>query len=105
MLGNEIKTTLLPIVVTTANLWTSDVNLSASVPSTGELESAPTELIPKPWVAYQYHQSPGLKHTTTNQSPPRELGDFLDEEYIRTVHIVSTHGFEEFLRAWSARLD
>ena len=86
-----------PVIFTTANLWASGVDLSQADLPSGNVDPKAAGLIPKPYVMYQYHLSPGIKHEWPRFPLPRELGDILDTEYVRTVHIVSTSGIDSFL--------
>ena len=93
-----------PVIVTTANLWSSEVDLSAADLATGEVPLDAAELSPQQYVMLQYHLSPGIKHgvRTYGMEP---LGQVLDREFIRTVHIVNSNHVGAFLsygsNAWA----
>jgi hypothetical protein len=88
-------------IFTTAALWAADVDLSNTDLSTGDVDPAAVGLVPKAYVAYQYHLSPGIKHEHSLHPMPKELGDVLDREYIRTIHVVAPNGVEAFLQHYS----
>jgi hypothetical protein len=110
MFGYSYTIDLLPVIFTTANLWTSDVNLSDADLATGRVDLTSTDFKRRDWLLYQYHTSPGLKHSyppSYNGSPLGVFGSFgivLQREYIRTIPIVSPSGIAEFL-AWASALD
>ena len=93
-----------PVIVTTANLWTSDVDLSAADVATGDVPVQAAALSLQPYVVLQYHLSPGIKHgVRTHGMEP--LGEILDREFVRTVHIVNSKHVGNFLsfgsNAWA----
>jgi hypothetical protein len=100
------KTTayLLPVIFATAKIWVSDVNLTLTNIENGKINLDNTKLEEKPWVFYQYHQSPGIKHTQYPAEHSEEIGKLLDLEYIRTIVIVSSLGIKDFL-SWSSNTD
>ncbi|HEX6370321.1 MAG TPA: hypothetical protein VF006_15480 [Longimicrobium sp.] len=89
-------TPLIPVVFTTANLWTTDAELSEADLSSGEL---PNDLAVQavPWVWYRYHMSPGLRHEITATGGVREIGEMVEQLFVRTVAIVSPAGVDAFL--------
>jgi hypothetical protein len=92
------KTYLLPVIFTTAQLWTSSADLGLADLSTGDIDLSKDKFESVPWLWYQYHMSPGLKHSSIYQ--PKEqvkVEEFIESKYIRTVAIVSPSGIEEFL--------
>lgn len=96
----DFRIRLLPVVFTTANLWVTDVDLSSSDVSTGELPDTDWNLEPADWLWYLYPQSPGLRHTLAVQQRDNSydiLVQALKEEYLRPVAIVSANGISSFL--------
>ncbi len=92
------RTHLLPVIFTTAQLWISNSDLGLADLATGDIDLSKDKFESVPWLWYQYHMSPGLKHTSIYQ--PREqikVEEFIESKYIRTVAIVSPSGIEEFL--------
>jgi len=90
---------LVPIILTTANIWTSSVDLGAADINNGELITPQIQLDSKQWVYFQYHQSPGLKNSFSNNISGRnEIESILDREYIRTIPIVTANAISDFLQ-------
>jgi hypothetical protein len=87
----------LPVIFTTARIWTSEVDLGSADLQTGELELGTTAVTEEPWIWFQYHLSPGLKHSISADEVPTELGDILDLKYVRTIAVVNSSGIENFL--------
>lgn len=96
--GQSIK--LLPVVITTANLWVSDVDLAAGDRKTGELDLADEQLRSEDWLYYHYSQSPGIKHSQLISPQPKNLRDSLYREYVRSIVFVHPSGLERFL-SWN----
>lgn len=91
---------LLPVIFTTAQIWASDIDLGSADLLTGEVDLVNAGFSPKEWILYQYHLSPGLKHSSSSIGPATSLGEIMEREYIRTIPIVSASGIESFLK-WS----
>ena len=91
-------THLLPVVFTTAQLWVSKADLGLAELATGDLDISNDEFESVPWLWYQYHMSPGLKHSSISQPKDQiKIEEFIESNYIRTIAIVSANGIEEFL--------
>lgn len=90
---------LLPVIFTTAELWTTNADLSESDCATGKLPSE-VKVEKADWVCLQYHVSPGLKHSHRPPTIGGTLGAILDTEYVRTIAIVNASGIDRFLRAF-----
>lgn len=91
---------LIPAVFTTAKLWGCDVDLGAATSlETGEIDpSKMGQAKEEKWVFYQYHQSPGLKHSLSSLASTRELAPLLDSEYVRSIPIVNSQSIVCFLQ-------
>jgi len=99
LLKSRQSVVLIPIIVTTANIWVSPVDLGSADINSGELEQSQVEVKQKDWVYYQYHQSPGLKHSFRKPvDKPSEISSILDREYIRTIPIITGNAVAKFLR-------
>jgi hypothetical protein len=94
---------VLPVIFTTATLWVSSADLSSADPLSGEIDITKAEFRSVPWLWYQYHMSPSLKHSVRREQEATDLGEMLDSEYIRTVVIVGRGGTENFLMTSSQR--
>lgn len=90
---------LTGVVFTTARLWTTDTELSATNLETGNINVDQLTVAEQPFVAFQYHVSPGLWHGihSPESTVQSSLGAMLDEQYMRTIWVVSVAGIEKFL--------
>jgi hypothetical protein len=108
ILDNQAIAYFFPVIFTTAKVWGSDVDLAAAGIETGNVDFDKVNLDQKPWVFYQYHLSPNIKHSNSPlerpKTSPKTIGEFLDSEYIRTIAIVTSSGIEQFL-SWCSTLD
>ena len=96
---------IVPVIFTTANLWGSDANLSEADLETGVSDDVnKQQLKPLGWLCYQYHTSPGIKHSRSPLGKPSALGNLMQSEYIRTLPIVSPTGVEPFFQ-WLSGLN
>ena len=88
----------IPVVFTTARLWISQANLATSDLETGLVDLKSNEFAEAAWLWYQYPISPGLKHSLPQDvGEHQNLAQHLEEEFIRSVAIVSVAGMEAFL--------
>jgi len=96
------KLYFMPAIFTTAKLWTTDVDLSSAQLEKGEFEPGSIPVKEAPWVWYQYHQSPELKHTVgtdeKDHGSPFDLEGILKREFTRSIALVSVSGIEQFLQ-------
>jgi hypothetical protein len=91
-------THLLPVIFTTAQLWVSKADLGLAELATGNIDLSKDKFESVPWLWYQYHMSPGLKHTSISRPKDQiKVEEFIESKYIRTVAIVSPGGIEDFL--------
>lgn len=104
VLGEATQAYFLPVIFTTAQVWASDVDLSKAELLTGNVNLGDRKFTRKDFIFYQYHLSPGLKHSHSPNERPGNMGDYLDSEYIRTIAIVSAAGIDSFL-LWSSAID
>lgn len=102
LLEDEEQVGILPVIFTTANLYTSDLKLDEAELATGKVDGG--SLTRAPWVMCQYAMSPGLKHTAVSGSVPRDLVELYQTEYIRTVPVVSVGGILDFMM-WASRFE
>jgi hypothetical protein len=101
ILGEKQSGNFLPVIFTTAQIWTSDVDLSTANLTRGDLDLAKAGFAKQDYIFYQYHSSPGLKHSASPKHKPGGLGEIMESEFVRTIPIVSTSGIEKFL-TWSS---
>lgn len=97
------RVALIPVVFTTASLWVSDLELQRSALDTGRLAEADSSFRRIGWVRYQYNSSPGLLHAGSTSNNAKTLSEALEQQFIRSVAIVSPSGLHAFLQ-WSSRL-
>jgi hypothetical protein len=103
LLHEQSHAYILPVIFTTAELYGSDAKLSDADLKSGLTNIADSELKLLSWICYQYHTSPGIKHTRSPIIKPQDLGPILQREYIRTIPIVNSAGIEPFF-AWLSGL-
>lgn len=94
----------LPVVFTTANLWTCSTRLQTADLSTGQVVVDASEFQRAKWLIYQYNQSPGLKHGLDESVSGDSISDKMEGRYSRSVAFVSADGLDEFFR-WATFLD
>jgi hypothetical protein len=97
-LGDKKGRVLLPVVFTTAKLFVSQAILSKADLETGNLNPAELHIEERPFLYYQYHLSPGIKHGIASSERHDRLSTALASEYIRTIPIVSACGIETFFK-------
>ena len=93
---------LFPVVYTTASLFTSDINLAETELESGEINREMLEPIEADYLFYQYHLSPGIKHSIAPCHNRGELSHVLQADVIRTIPIVSAKGITNFLKTFNA---
>lgn len=105
IVGSSTSALFIPVIFTTANLYTSDVDLSESDLITGNIELEKLELVEKPYLFFQYNLSPNLKHSVLSYSGPKaDLGVLLESDFARTILVVNANGIEKFLQ-WTSQYD
>jgi hypothetical protein len=105
---------LVPVIITTARLFRSGIDLRHTDLTEGVVTTDDLELQEVPWVFYQHNTSPGIKHskswtrdgsgdtiTHDDLSEALDLSGALQSEFTRTIAIVTGAHFDEFLRAES----
>ena len=79
----------------------SNVDLSSADIQSGKVDLTKMNCEKQSWVVYQYHMSPGLKHSSSPLKLLNSFGEIMDSEYIRTIPIVSPSGIESFFN-WAS---
>jgi hypothetical protein len=87
----------LPVIFTTAQLWTSLIDLSESNLTDGNLDFSVEGLVSEPWLLFQYNQSQPIKHSIDIHYSSNEIFNVAQTEFTRTVAIVNPEGIEDFL--------
>ena len=106
----ESKAYVLPVILTTADLWVSSADLKETDLLTGEIDTSASDLTKADWVLYQYHMAPGLKYGTLGigigptEKEVDTLGKIMQHRYIRTIFIVNAGAIAKFLQ-WSSKFD
>jgi hypothetical protein len=95
------KVLLIPVIFTTAKLYTSEVDLGAAELSTGKLPAlADVEQVD--WLWFQHHVSSSLRHSIPRHHPSdgtmASVGGVLEIEHSRSIAIVGAREIEKFLR-------
>ncbi len=104
LLGRHRTADFLPVIFTTANLWASESNLGSADIERGEVDLASADFGKADWLLLQYNVSEGLKHGMRPAQRPPDLSQVLQDDYIRSIAVVSAAGIEPFLE-WSSNLD
>src|SRR5262249_31435894 len=104
VLGKHKGADFLPVIFTTARLWTTDADLSLADVNNGNIDLTKSGFQEQSWVVLQYHMSPGLKHAFLPKEQPTELSDLMETEFIRTIPIVNSSAIASFL-AWASNID
>lgn len=100
----QVRTfSFLPVIFTTANIWTSDVDLRTADLGQGRVDLSETKLHKQSWVLYQHSASPLLRHTLAFEEQAKTLEELVEREYVRTVPVVNPSGMEDFFR-WAENL-
>jgi hypothetical protein len=92
---------LVPVIFTTATLWSSHSDLAAADLATGKIDLGLSKFETVPWLWYQYNVSPGLKHSRRPVEKKKQIEDLMQDEYIRSIAIVSSDGIADFLSSTS----
>lgn len=92
---------VLPTIFTTAELWTTDADLSESDLETGNLEPGSVDAERQNWLWFTHHRSPTLEHEVRADERAR----YFRHRVARTVAIVGPSGIEDFLKVdWDVYL-
>jgi hypothetical protein len=93
VIGPDNAFLLLPVIFTTVGLWTSDDDLSKADIESGNLDiSKHGSLQSREWLFFEYNQSSTVKHSAEYTEHPATLSDWLQQDSIRTIAIVSAQG-------------
>ncbi|MGQ0646150.1 MAG: hypothetical protein ACT4P7_01190 [Gemmatimonadaceae bacterium] len=87
-----------PVLVTTAQLFTSTVDLAKTRLTDGKLPSE-TEISLKsvPWVGLQRNIGAGLRHTIRALRRPKRFDEYLEFDTTRTVFVSTPEGLRDLL--------
>jgi hypothetical protein len=87
----------LPVIITTAKLWVSNVNLSEADIISGDIDFPSDGLVERDWLLYHYAQTPDISHYINSLLNIEDLSSALYLEYTKTIPIVSAAGLQSFL--------
>ena len=96
MAADDKIVAFVPVVFTTAKLYTTEVDIGASMLETGKVDLTAEELTEQNWIHYQYYMSPGLMNEISPATERDSLAEQLHYEFTRTVAIVTPGGIEKF---------
>jgi hypothetical protein len=85
------------VIFTTAELWTSSVDLKQADLSNGNIDLPIESLVNESWLLFQYNQSQPIKHSINIEHSSNKIFDIAQTEFTRTVAIVNPKGIKNFL--------
>ncbi len=88
----------MPVIFTTANLYTSEADLGQADLSTGDLDIDNSEFKQVNWLHYQYYMSPGLLSSLPLLKETESLIEALHHGFARTIAIVNPNGLDSFFK-------
>lgn len=89
----------VPVVFTTANLFSTELDIAEADLSSGDLpEMTAGSLQPRDWLFFQFAQSREFLHTVPANRPFLDIADALRLDYWRSVGVVSSAGIRGFLQ-------
>lgn len=92
-----VKCRFIPAVFTTAEIWTTDADLSRAELTSGRLGRDEFRASSAGWLWYNHNLSPHLRHGVSSNRSKDTLSEALAAEATRSVAIVSPSGLDEFL--------
>jgi hypothetical protein len=101
---NDIGAIFIPVIFTTAKIYSCLSDLSLANLENGNLDVSETELEEEKFIYYQYHLSPGIKHSIQTEQMGKRFSDILAYEYIRTIPIVTATGINDFLCSFGGEI-
>jgi hypothetical protein len=99
LLRAELSAVFLPVIFTTARLWTTEADLSEADVQTGKLPKD-AELAPQSWLWYEHPVSPNLKAEVQRDAQKEDamsLARLHELEYARAIAVVNAEGIDAFL--------
>jgi hypothetical protein len=102
--GHVTRADFLPVIFTTAKLWTTNADLSSAELESGDIDLENYNFEQRPWIILQYHMSPGIKNYLLLKHHVDGFSDLLDMEYIRSIPIVNATAIPQFM-TWVSTFD
>ena len=95
-IGEANSIVFLPIIFTTADLYTSDTDLRDADLETGNVKIESAE--PVDWLIYQYPISSNIKHSVERGTLSDDgFNEVLARDFVRSIAIVNSSGIQKFL--------
>lgn len=94
--GKSYTPRFFPVIFTTAELWSSTVELKNTDLISGNLNLPIESLTNESWMLFQYNQSPPIKHSISIQHKSNKIFDVAQTEFTRTIAIVNPKGIKDF---------
>lgn len=89
---------IIPVIITTANLWVGLNNLKESELTTGNIKDLSITEVSS--IALRYHLTPSLTNKLKYKGTTGgKIGDIFERKFTRTIMIVSASGLEDFLNS------
>lgn len=101
LLGEQNKRIVVPVIFTTANLFSCELPVAQVDLPSGEVAPEKLNVVAQPFVFYQYHLSPELAHDVMRVGAAPGLSPLLADAFIRTIAIVNASGIETFFKAFN----
>lgn len=97
-----VQVVVLPVIVTTASLWYSAVDLGRSDRLTGDVSLKGHGFEQVPWIGFQYNQGLGVRHSLPRPERRARVAEIVEATATRTVFVVHMDGLKAFLQ-WASR--
>jgi hypothetical protein len=85
----------LPVIFTTAEVWTSTVDVGEANLETGNIPELDAEQ--RPWIWFTHNQSAVLRHRIEHVTAANSLSESLRNEFARSIVVVGKGAVETFL--------
>jgi hypothetical protein len=106
--GRNAVFKFVPLIVTTAQLFTADVDFAEASLESGKITAADVQnWTEREWLFYQYPVSPGIQHSAVKplyNAHEMDLAKVLTADYLRTIVVVQGKHFAEFLSDAATRV-
>ena len=86
------------MIFTTAQIWVTEADLGAADLTTGDLQVGAVKAQKADWIWFNYNRTPGLRHDLEEGLAGDDLSRELKREFARSIAIVSSEGFDQFIK-------
>ena len=83
----------LPVIFTTSEIWVTDADIAGADLASGDLETL--SCTKQDWIWFNHNRSPRLRHDL-KWTNAKDLADALQDEFTRSIAIVSADGVDSF---------